>query len=141
MESLLDEMIPLFDAPDFHIGTDEFGIGGNPQQRLKIGEDFRKFINTMNAFIRSKGKNCRIWSGFESMPGTTLPDPSVVIDMWVTRDAKSLIDAGHNVISSSDGSTYIVPGAHYYGVSNARTYNNWEPYKIQRRCVEKSRQS
>jgi hexosaminidase len=130
MQSLLDEMIPLFDAPDFHIGTDEFGIGGTKEQRLEIGEDFRKFINTMNTFVRSKGKTCRIWSGFESMPGTTLPDPTVVIDMWVTHDAKSLIDAGHRVISSSDGSTYIVPGAHYYGVSNAGIYNNWEPYKI-----------
>jgi hexosaminidase len=130
MKSLLDEMIPLFDAPDFHIGTDEFRIGGTEEQRLEIGEDFRKFINTTNAFVRSKGKNCRIWSGFESMPGSTLPDPSVVVDMWVTHDAKSLIDAGHNVINSSDGTTYIVPGAHYYGVNNAGIYNNWEPYKI-----------
>ena len=33
MESLVGEMIPLFDAPDFHIGTDEFGIGGNKEER------------------------------------------------------------------------------------------------------------
>ena len=67
MESLLDEMVPLFDAPDFHIGTDEFGIGGTKEQKRQVGEAFRRFINTMNAFVRSKGKNCRIWSGFESM--------------------------------------------------------------------------
>ena len=64
------------------------------------------------------------------MPGTTLPDPSVIIDMWVTHDAKSLIDAGHQVINSSDGVTYLVPGAHYYGVNNSGIYQNWEPYKI-----------
>ena len=64
------------------------------------------------------------------MPGTTVPDPSVVIDMWVTHDAKSPIDAGHRVINSSDGLTYLVPGAHYYGVSNAGIYNHWEPFKI-----------
>jgi hexosaminidase len=130
MQSLLDEMIPLFDAPDFHIGTDEFHLQGTKQQKQEMGEDFRLFINSMNKFVRSRGKNCRIWSGFESMPGTTLPDPSVVIDMWVTHDAKSLIDAGHNVISSSDGVTYIVPGAHYYGVSNSHVYQTWEPQKI-----------
>ncbi len=131
LEKLLDEMIPIFDAPDFHIGTDEFNLGGmSAADKEKFGEAFRQFINIMNTHIRSKGKNTRIWSGYEYMPGTTLPDPSVTIDMWVTRDAKTLIEQGHNVINSSDGQTYIVPGAHYYGVNNAGIYNNWEPWKI-----------
>ncbi len=131
MKSLLDEIIPLFDAPDFHIGTDEYRMSGlNKDEQQKAGEAFRQFINTMNAFVRCKGKNCRIWSGYENMPGHTVPDPSVVIDMWVTHDAKALIAQGHKVINSSDGSTYIVPGAHYYGVSNSGIYNNWEPWKI-----------
>lgn len=131
LEKLLDEMIPIFDAPDFHIGTDEFNLGGmSKAEKEQFGEAFRQFINTMNTHIRSKGKNTRIWSGYESMPGTTLPDPSVTIDMWVTHDAKTLIEQGHKVINSSDGQTYIVPGAHYYGVNNGGIYNNWEPWKI-----------
>ncbi len=131
LKRLLDEIIPIFDAPDFHIGTDEFNLGRmSADDKEKFGEAFRQFINTMNAYIRSKGKNCRIWSGYEYMPGTTLPDPSVTIDMWVTHDAKSLIEEGHKVINSSDGQTYIVPGAHYYGVDNAWVYNDWEPWKI-----------
>jgi len=131
MKELLGEMIPLFDAPDFHIGTDEYWMGSlSKEEKEKTGEAFRQFINTMNAFVRSKGKNCRIWSGFESMPGTTLPDPSVVIDMWVTHDAKTLIERGHKVISSSDGYTYLVPCAPYYGVSNSYIYQSWEPFKI-----------
>jgi hexosaminidase len=131
LKKLLDEMIPIFDAPDFHIGTDEFNLGGmSAADKEKFGEAFREFINTMNAHIRSKGKSTRIWSGYEDMPGTTLPDPNVTIDMWVTRDAKTLIGQGHKVINSSDGQTYIVPGAHYYGVNNAGIYNNWEPWKI-----------
>jgi len=84
----------------------------------------------MNAHIRSKGKNCRIWSGFEYMKGKTEIDPSVIIDMWETRDAKSQIAKGHSIINSSDGRTYIVPGAHYYGVSNAGIYNGWEPWMV-----------
>ncbi len=131
LKKLLDEMIPIFDAPDFHIGTDEFNLGRmTAADQEKFGEAFRQFINTMNAYIRSKGKNTRIWSGYEDMPGTTLPDPSVTIDMWVTRDAKALIEQGHKVINSSDGETYIVPGAHCYGVDNAGIYDNWEPCKI-----------
>ena len=131
LERLLDEMIPIFDAPDFHIGTDEYHLGGlSAEDKLKFGEGFRTFINTMNTYIRSKGKNCRIWSGYEYMPGTTVPDPSVTIDMWVTRDAQGLIAEGHNVINSSDGVTYLCPGCDYYGVDNQGIYNNWAPWKI-----------
>lgn len=129
MKALLDEMIPLFDAPDFHIGTDEYRMSGLSEQEKAItGEAFRKFINEMNAHVRSKGKNCRIWSGWSHMPGTTEPDPSVVIDMWLGSNAKELIQKGHKVIYSSDQRTYIVPGAHYYGVNNAGIYANWHPW-------------
>jgi len=109
LRALLDEMIPLFDSPDIHIGTDEYRVGNRPD----LHEAFRKFINTMNAFVRSRGKNTRIRSGFEHMKGTTPIDPSVIIDMWETDDAKSQIARGHAVINSNHGRTYIVPGAHY----------------------------
>ncbi|MFD0894407.1 family 20 glycosylhydrolase [Luteolibacter ambystomatis] len=130
MKELLDEMIPLFDAPDFHIGTDEYRVEGSKERKAELHEAFRKFINTMNAHVRSRGKNMRIWSGFENMGGTTAIDPSITIDMWETNDAKSQIAAGHKVINSSDGTTYIVPGAHYYGVSNGGVYQNWQPWRI-----------
>ncbi len=128
MKRLLDEMIPLFDAPDFHIGTDEYRVGG--PDRDKLHEAFRQFINTMNAHVRKHGKNTRIWSGFEHMKGTTEIDPSVIIDMWETDDAKSQIAKGHKLINSNHGRTYIVPGAPYYGVSNAGIYNGWEPWMV-----------
>jgi len=48
--------------------------------------------------------------------------------MWLGNNAKGLIAKGHKVIYSSDGRTYIVPGAHYYGVSNAGIYGNWFPW-------------
>ncbi len=128
MKRLLDEMIPLFDAPDFHIGTDEYRVGG--PDRDKLHEAFRQFINTMNAHVRKHGKNTRIWSGFEHMKGTTEIDPTVIIDMWETDDAKSQIAKGHKIINSNHGRTYIVPGAAYYGVSNAGIYNGWEPWMV-----------
>lgn len=128
MKRLLDEIIPVFDAPDFHIGTDEYRVGG--PDREKLHEAFRQFINTMNAHVRSRGKNMRIWSGFEHMKGTTPIAPSVIIDMWETDDAKGAIARGHKVINSNHGRTYIVPGAHYYGVSNAGIYDGWEPWMV-----------
>ena len=130
MKTLLDEMIPLFDAPDFHIGTDEYRVSGSKERILELHEAFRQFINTMNEHVRSHGKNTRIWSGFEHMKGTTEPDPSVIIDMWVTDDAKAQIEKGHKAINSNHGRTYIVPGARYYGVSNQGIYDNWWPWLV-----------
>jgi hexosaminidase len=130
MKKLLDEVIPLFDAPDFHIGTDEYSVGGSPEDQLKFQEAFRVFINTMAAYVRSKGKNCRIWSGYEHMLGDTPIDSDITIDMWESNDAQAEMAQGHNIINSDQGVTYIVPGAHYYGVNNASVYNNWEPWKM-----------
>jgi hexosaminidase len=126
LKKLLDEMIPLFDAPDIHIGTDEYRVGDRPD----LHEAFRQFINTMNAHIRSRGKNCRIWSGFEHMKGSTQIEPSVIIDMWETDDAKGQIAKGHKIINSNHGRTYIVPGCHYYGISCAGIYQGWEPWMV-----------
>lgn len=128
MKELLDEMIPLFDAPDFHIGTDEYRVGG--PRKAELHEAFRVFINTMNLHIRSRGKNCRIWSGFEHMGGTTEIDPTVIIDMWETDDAMGQISKGHAVINSNHGRTYIVPGCHYYGINRSAIYGNWEPWMV-----------
>jgi hexosaminidase len=134
MKAVLDEAIPLFDAPDFHIGTDEYRIRQLPEPlRTELGEGFRQFINTMNRAVRAKGKTTRIWSGFENMPGTTLPDPDVVIDMWETDDAIPHLQRGHSVINSNHGRTYVVPGARYYNdcVQNpGGVYQTWEPWAI-----------
>ena len=129
MKMIFDEFIPLFDAPDIHIGTDEYRRGhASKEEWEKLGEGFRLYINTMNRHIREKhGKNVRIWSGWEHMPGTTQPDKNIIIDMWVSSDAKTKSAEGYKYINSNHGRTYIVPGAGYYGVSNVDLYNGWTP--------------
>jgi len=129
MKKVFDEFIPLFDAPDVHIGTDEYRRGrATKEEWAELGEGFRKYINNMNRYITEKyGKNVRIWSGWEHMPGTTQPDTNVIIDMWVSSDAKAKSALGYKYINSNHGRTYIVPGAGYYGVSNNGLYGNWTP--------------
>lgn len=130
MKELLDEVVPLFDSPYFHIGTDEYRLNliKDPQRRAEYGEMFRQYINTLNAYIREKhGKTVRIWSGYEHMPGTTEPDTSIVIDMWETTDAVVKSQAGYQFVNSTHFYTYIVPGMPYYGVSNPFIYNDWNP--------------
>ncbi len=129
MKSIFDEFIPLFDASDIHIGTDEYRRGSASKEEWAIlGEGFRKYINIMNKYIREKhGKTVRIWSGWEHMPGKTQPDTNIIIDMWVSSDAAAKSKLGYKYINSNHGRTYIVPGAGYYGVSNGGLYNGWTP--------------
>ena len=130
MEKLLDEVAPLFDTPQFHIGTDEYRLGliKNKKERQKYGELFREYINILNSYLSKKhNKIVRIWSGYEHMPGTIEPDKSIVIDMWETSDAVEKSNAGYQFINASHFYTYIVPGMPYYGVSNPFIYNEWNP--------------
>lgn len=130
METLLDEVAPLFDSPEIHIGTDEYRIGliRDPATRDQAGESFRKWINHFARYLAKKhGKKTRIWSGYEHLPGTTEPDKDIIIDMWETSDAKAKSAAGYRFVNSSHFFTYIVPGAPYYGVNNTGVYNNWTP--------------
>ena len=129
MEEILQEVIPHFDAPDFHLGTDEYRIGKikNDSLKYEIGNSFRKYINHFNKVVKKNGKNTRIWSGFEHMPGDTKIDSDVIIDMWETSDAQDKSKRGYQFINSSHFYTYIVPGAPYYGVDNKFVYEEWTP--------------
>lgn len=129
MEEILNEVIPHFDAPDFHLGTDEYRINSikNDSLKYEIGNTFRKYINHFNKIVKQKGKTTRIWSGFEHMPGDTKIDSDIIIDMWETSDAKDKSKKGYQFINSSHFYTYIVPGAPYYGVNNKFIYEKWTP--------------
>jgi hexosaminidase len=129
MKQLLDEMIPVFDAPYFHIGTDEYRVPmTNEAERAQTGEAFRKFINTMNAHVRSKGKECVVWDGWEHSQGTTEIDPTVVVDMWWgIFNTTNYIRSGHKVFNSNQNVTYLTSGRPVYGVNNAAVYERWQP--------------
>ncbi len=131
LKLLLDEMIPLFDAPDVHIGTDEYRIGGwpNGKEFLEMNDALMLFINEMNAHIRAKGKNCRIWYGTDHIKSRIQPDPTLILDIW-NLDNKTLASLlpGNRFINSCEFASYIVPGATYYGVNNKLVYERWNPW-------------
>ncbi|GEM_PF-871000 len=130
MRAIFDETAPLFESPFFHIGTDEYRLDlvKDKKERARLGELFRKYINQCARYLEKKHhKIVRIWSGYEHMPGTTEPDKSIWIDMWVTSDALNKSRAGYRFINSSHFYTYIVPGMPYYGVNNRFLYEEWSP--------------
>lgn len=128
MEKVIGEICDVFESKHIHIGTDELRLGGlRGKEKTEMGELFRGYINHFNAFLKKRGKVTRIWSGYEHMPGKTLPDKDVIIDMWVTADAAAKVKEGYTFINSNHGWTYIVPNAPYYGISNSNVYNKWTP--------------
>jgi hexosaminidase len=129
MEKIFDEFVPLFPSPYFHIGTDEYRFkkSATKEERKAFAAGFCNYINHFNRYIRKKGKQVMIWSGYNHMAGFTPIDTNIIIDMWIGKDAKQQIAAGHQIVQSTDGWLYIVPGANYYGVNNRFLYKKWQP--------------
>lgn len=129
MEKIYDEFVPLFPSPYFHIGTDEYRFkkAATPEERKTFAAGFCNYINHFNKYISGKGKKVMIWSGYNQMTGFTPIDSNIIIDMWLGRDAKEEVNAGHQIVQSADEWLYIVPGANYYGVDNKFLYEKWMP--------------
>ncbi|MES2109063.1 MAG: family 20 glycosylhydrolase [Bacteroidota bacterium] len=129
MEQVYDEFVPLFPSPYFHIGTDEYRFKKSTptEDRKAFAVGFCNYINHFNKYIRAKGKEVMIWSGYNQMTGFTPIDSNIVIDMWLGNNAKEEIKAGHQLVQSTDEWLYIVPGAPYYGVDNKFLYEKWTP--------------
>ena len=131
LKLVLDEMIPLFDSKDIHIGTDEFRVGGwpNGKEFLTLNDALMNFINDMNKHVRSKGKNMRIWYGTDHIKSKIKPDKTIVLDIWNLDPATvARVTPGHRFINSCEWASYIVPGVNYYGVNNPLVYQNWNPW-------------
>lgn len=131
LKLLLDEMIPVFEGSDIHIGTDEFRVGGWPDGKefLELNDSLMLFINDMNKHVRSKGKNMRIWYGTDHIKSDIKPDKTVILDIWnLNPSTVAKVTQGHRFINSCEWASYIVPGVNYYGVDNSLVYQTWNPW-------------
>ncbi|MFC5403306.1 discoidin domain-containing protein [Cohnella soli] len=145
VNNLLDEFVPLFEAPDFHIGADEtpndargFPYGDanvDSDQRTHnyalskgystAGELYRKFINDYNAYLKNKGKHTRVWAWFDTLPGNIPIDTDIVYDAWLATNIQSVSQRGFSIINSSAANLYSVPGTEWQP-NNVNMYPNWQ---------------
>ena len=141
--TLIGEISAHFDSPDFHIGTDEYMLGSIKDTALRnaLGEKFRRYINRLNDTVRAHGKRARIWTGFENMPGTTMPDTTITIDMWDAHNAREFSGKGYRFINSSDMFNYIVPGniIKKYNTDPVFVYEKWNPRTFSKKAEENLR--
>ena len=155
IKALLDEWIPLFDGPYFHLGGDEYQYDKEKYACKELmeatremgyeypGDVFVDFVNEMNEQVKSYGKTTVIWNWWrfcydEDKKNKTSIQPAkdIVVDVWVSRKGARRLDEiladGYAVVNTGDileeGTyLYICPGASSQWFFPKKTYEQWEP--------------
>ena len=131
LKALLEEYLPLFSGPYFHIGTDEFPVPYHKKweddvlsnckkitdyQKLKGYAEpmdvFVEFMNWANDIIRAHGKTMRMWHWWDWAPNGIHPNNNIEIDFWEPGEAKDpqwYAPKGYNLSNSSDTVPYFGP--------------------------------
>ncbi|WP_157531765.1 family 20 glycosylhydrolase [Kitasatospora sp. Root107] len=140
IKDLIQEYLPLFPAPYWHIGADEYvtDYAKYPQllsyARAHYGanatakDTYYGFVNWSNALVRAAGKTTRMWNdGIKAGDGTIQPDRNILVEYWYSYGLtpQQLADAGHVVANESWTPTYYVLGG---AKPDTRwMYESWQP--------------
>ncbi|MEU6890591.1 family 20 glycosylhydrolase [Streptomyces sp. NPDC046557] len=125
IKDLIDEYLPLFPGPYWHIGADEYVTDYTKYPQLlsyarahyganaTAKDTYYGFVNWADALVRAGGKTTRMWNdGIKSGDGTLTPNPAIVVEYWYTYGLtpQQLAAAGHTVANESWTPTYYVLG-------------------------------
>jgi len=139
MQEIVEEFLPWFRGPYWHMGADEYGSIDDPSI-LAYAQDhygssdprdtFLGFINWMDDLVTAHGKTLRVWNdgiwGGTNVQART----DIVIDVWTgggnCQPAQDLIDQGYTLMNGT-GAFYYVLGIPWKPDSPS-LYENWEPY-------------
>lgn len=143
IKALLDEFVPLFKGPYFHIGSDE--IQGESNMNAcpelvsyktnnnlpKVGDSFIQFINEMSAHVKQLGKTPMNWNGFEDYHPSIALNTDNVITVWSDEasSSKQAIDFardGYKVYASPGDVLYVTAGKGLLPKTTS-LYETWAP--------------
>jgi hexosaminidase len=154
IRALLDEWIPLFDAPYFHIGGDEWQYDKDKLACPELMEAMRRegfeypgdllvdWINETNEQIKSYGKITQIWNWWRFSPSQRMqnqtsiqPARDIIINVWNRPRLEEILEDGYDVIITSeegDEGLYVTPffgkKPGDYGYFNSKViYEEWRP--------------
>jgi hexosaminidase len=154
-KDLIGEFIALFDGNYWHAGSDEileclrawchpslidyarqYAPPGTPLGKLDGKDALHVFLNDIDEFVRSNGKQLRVWND-ELKGGHRIPlNSDVVVDWWTNFSILSdwaaispqeLLSAGHQVMNHGAWPTYYVLGANplFPNASVKVAYEQW----------------
>lgn len=123
LNSIWDEFLPWFDTAQVHIGADEYA----PQD----ADNYRRFINTYDAYLKGKGKSVRVWGSLSIIRSGVKVNTDVVVDLWNNEWANPVdtVRQGYDVINCNDNLLYIVPkaGSYHDYLDTRQLYVQWAP--------------
>ncbi|WP_037347168.1 family 20 glycosylhydrolase [Sciscionella sediminilitoris] len=138
LRSLLDEIVPLFDSPRFHIGGDELPNEAEQQKCPELvdyakkrgfsstADVFADFINQLNPVIRAHGKQTEVWQWWDLEHDTAIkPDRNVVVDEWKSA-APHRAQKGYPTIGTEEAKLYVSAG---FG-KRPGTYGYFDPREV-----------
>lgn len=102
--SLIDEYLTVFDTPYWHLGADEYPA---------VSQDaFVTFVNKVNAHVRAKNKQLRIWNDGITGAATVELDQDILVEHWKRglTPADELIANGHQVMNAAEALYFIRGG-------------------------------
>ncbi|MFE3379953.1 family 20 glycosylhydrolase [Streptomyces anulatus] len=124
VHELLEEIIPMFDSPTFHVGGDEIGYDDAKNACPELvayqkergfayaGDVFVDFLNALNRQVRDHGKTTEAWEWWNvyGQKSSIAPDKNIVIDTWVSDDPSALANQGYRVVATPEQRLYVSPG-------------------------------
>jgi hexosaminidase len=143
---LLDEFIPEFDGPYFHIGCDEWEFEAKQWACPELVAYMKskgyanptdvlvEWINEVDAQVRSYGKTTQLWNWWDYKQSPDLqPNKDIVINVWTSSPYRFSTNGWKVIDSPEDGpdTLYVSPGdggtslGQYGYVDSKRIYELW----------------
>lgn len=160
IKNLLEEYLPLFKGPFWHIGADEAIIDDfNKYPQLEqyakkhFGENAKPkdaifdFINFADSIVKSHGKQSRIWNDYLTHDlenkSTLKLKSNFNIDFWQCNlqpinQTQELLDSGYSLNNCSIDCLYYILGLGWRW-QNQFLFDTWEPTRFQyNRIIDKN---
>lgn len=136
VKQLLDEFVPWFSSPYFHIGTDEYPYQSTQEQCPELvayakahgfpttSDVMVDFIDYMNDIVRAHHKTSVIWAWWDRA-GTPTTDPAknILIESY-DYDAQHYLDKGYDVLYGNGNQLYVTPGLDLLP-DDQKLYQDW----------------
>ncbi|GAA4440882.1 hypothetical protein GCM10023148_48070 [Actinokineospora soli] len=146
IKDIYDEYLPLFPAPYFHIGADEYVTDYNAYPQLltyaranygptaNAKDTYLGFVNWANGIVRAAGKTTRAWNDGLHGGSAVRVQSNIIIEFWYNYglSPQQHIDNGHLISNESWDPTYYVlysggPGR----INTTWGYETWTPERFQ----------
>lgn len=151
VRDLLEEYIPLFSGPCWHLGADEYLLHGGtysdfPQlekeARIRYGAQacakdiYLGFVNWAHEIVKSYGKTTRVWSdGLYGGEAITPAAEHIIYEHWVSwgLSPREIVERGIPIVNCNIHSLYYVPGSERMPADPKALYESFEPHHF---CAE-----